>query len=92
MLNPADVKRLALLVVFGMLGGCASTATTTITPQPAKPSVNLAGFPPAFKEGYSDGCASVRALVGSKKDETRFKSDPQYAQGWRDGYDVCKHR
>ena len=92
MLNPADVRRLALCVALGALGGCAGTATKTVTPQPAKPNVNLAGFPPAFKEGYSDGCASARALVGNKKDETRFKSDPQYAQGWRDGHDVCKNR
>jgi uncharacterized protein YceK len=82
---------LMLAFALAVLGGCASSGKT-ITPQTEKPNVNLAGFPPAFKEGYSDGCASARALVGSKKDEARFKSDPQYAQGWRDGHDICKVR
>lgn len=71
-----------VLVVFS---GCASE-------QQRSPNVNLAGFPPAFKEGYADGCNSARALVGTKKDEKRFKWDSQYAQGWRDGFDICGKR
>jgi len=49
--------------------------------------INLNGYPPAFKEGYSDGCNS--AAGGLSRDRARFKSDLQYAQGWRDGYDIC---
>jgi hypothetical protein len=79
------------MLPLALLAACASTSKT-ITPEPAKPNVNLAGFPPAFKDGYSDGCGSARAMLGSRKDDARFKSDAQYAQGWRDGYDMCKKR
>lgn len=77
---------------MGMLALILGACATTLTPKAQSPNVNLAGFPPAFKEGYADGCASAKALVGSKKDDQRFKSDVQYAQGWRDGYDICKKR
>ena len=69
----------ALLAVLAF--GCS-------TPK-KEPNVNLAGYPPEFRAGYVDGCDSVRRDV-MKKDEQRFKSDPQYAAGWRDGYDICK--
>jgi hemolysin activation/secretion protein len=54
------------------------------------PTVNLSGYPPEFRQGYADGCASVNAA--RKRDEARFKKDTQYAQGWRDGYDICQRR
>lgn len=75
-----------LLPVLLALGACAQPAT------PARPGINLSGFPPEFREGYSDGCNSARSLVGVKRDEARMKTDPQYAQGWRDGHDMCKPR
>lgn len=75
----------SLLAAALLLGACASQ-------QPKTPTVNLAGYPQAFKDGYADGCATARALVGSRKDEARFKSDSQYAQGWRDGHDACTRR
>jgi hypothetical protein len=54
------------------------------------PNVNLSGFPPAFRKGYTDGCSSAR---GSRvRDESRFKLELQYASGWRDGYDICSRR
>ena len=70
-------------LLLGMLAGCVNTVGS----QPR--SVNLAGFPPSFKDGYGDGCQSARALVGSRRDEKRFASDRQYASGWRDGFDAC---
>lgn len=75
----------AIVIAAALLGACASQ-------QPATPAVNLAGYPQAFKDGYADGCATARALVGSRKDEARYKSDAQYAQGWRDGHDACGRR
>lgn len=47
------------------------------------PPVNLAGFPAAYKEGYSDAC-------GDSKDTKRYKADKQYKQGWQDGGFSCK--
>jgi hypothetical protein len=55
------------------------------------PPVNLAGFPLAFKEGYSAGCYSARADK-VKRDAKRFSADRQYASGWRDGFDACGPR
>ncbi len=37
-----------------------------------------------------DGCGSVDAA--RKRDESRFKADANYAQGWRDGNDICKRK
>jgi len=66
-----------------MLSGCGTPAKSP------PPAVNLAGFPPAFKDGYNDGCQSVNAHAGTHRDEKRFASDRQYASGWRDGFDAC---
>lgn len=89
-----------------LAAGCASEPTTTTTapaqsppssttpsraPAAAAPAgVNLAGYPPGFRAGYTDGCASVNAA--RQRDENRFKNDNDYAQGWRDGNDICKRR
>ena len=69
------------------LGSCAS-------PKPqagsAGSNINLSGYPQEFRQGYADGCASVQGP--RTRDETRYKSDSQYAQGWRDGYDICRRK
>lgn len=76
-----------ILTIFALalMAGCASRPA----PVP-QPKVNLSGYPPAFRAGYADGCASVNAA--RKRDEARFKSDANYAMGWRDGYSICKPR
>jgi hypothetical protein len=72
-----------VIIIFG----CASEPTTR---PGSAPGVNLSGYPPAFKAGYADGCASARGSL--KRDETRYKEDAQYALGWRDGRDLCGKR
>lgn len=79
------VLRTLLLLAALALAACAA-------PEPRTPNVNLSGYPPAFKDGYLDGCSSARSTFSTKKDERRFKSDSQYAQGWRDGHDICSKR
>lgn len=54
--------------------------------------VNLSGFPPAYRQGYQDGCDSARSWGAPTKDQARFKHDRQYAQGWLDGRDICGKR
>jgi hypothetical protein len=54
------------------------------------PRVNLSGYPPAFRDGYTDGCASSGGTM--RRDEQRYQNDPQYKYGWRDGKDVCGRR
>jgi len=76
---------LVSLAALATLSACASRAPTG-----ASANVNVAGFPPAFKSGYADGCSSVAGTT--RKDAARFKTDTQYAQGWRDGFDICRRR
>jgi hypothetical protein len=59
-------------------------------PKPAGASVNLSGFPPEFRQGYADGCSSVQGK--RVRDEKRFSGEPQYAAGWRDGFDICSKK
>jgi hypothetical protein len=53
------------------------------------------GFAPAYAEGYEAGCASGEAAAGgllatSSKDADRYAADPQYTQGWDDGFAKCE--
>lgn len=91
LLRSAAARVLVYLMALAVAAGCAGPSVRE-TSTARSPGVNLSGFPPAFRDGYADGCNSAKMLLGSKKDEPRFKSDAQYAQGWRDGYDICKKR
>ena len=71
----------SLVLGIALLCGCAV--------QKKEPNVNLGGYPPEFRAGYVDGCESAKRTVGLKKDAERFKREPQYATGWRDGLDIC---
>jgi hypothetical protein len=62
-------------------------APPTTSANPAA-KINLQGFPLPYRQGYTDGCASVGAL--EQKDAARFKSDGQYHTGWVDGNAMCK--
>jgi hypothetical protein len=64
-----------------LLVGCAA----------GTPPVNLGGFSPAFKQGYTDGCESAGAL-NQRRDEARYKAESDYMQGWNDGYSICAKR
>jgi hypothetical protein len=75
-------KTLLSLLLLAFACGCSAPA------QKKAPNVNLAGYPPEFRAGYLEGCDSARKQT-TKKDEKRFKSDAQYAAGWRDGFDIC---
>ena len=79
--------RLIAVIMWAILAGC------TGHPAPATyPKINLAGYPLEFRQGYAEGCASAQPYAGPKRDEMRFKSDPNYAQGWQDGYDICRRQ
>ncbi len=76
----------------GFLFVCALLCSCTSAPQrrPAGANVNLSGFPPEFKQGYADGCASAGGQ--RVRNEERFRDEPQYASGWRDGLDICRRK
>jgi hypothetical protein len=69
--------------------GCARAP---IAPEhrPAGANVNLSGFPPEFRQGYADGCSSAKGP--RVRDEARNREQPQYASGWRDGFDICSRK
>ncbi|MFO1325649.1 MAG: hypothetical protein U1F15_16540 [Burkholderiales bacterium] len=56
--------------------------------EPPPPPVNLQGFPPTYRLGFGDGCATARGT--EKKDPVRFGNDGNYRVGWQDGLAQCK--
>ncbi len=58
----------------------------------ARPQYNLAGYPPAVRDGYIDGCESAKRSPWAHKDEKRFAADGQYRMGWNDGMSICSRR
>lgn len=96
------MRRRLTVLTFALMAGCAgqpisgpefdpsTSAPAPRTPTPSAPGINLSGYPPGFRAGYADGCISVEGA--RKRDEARFKNDTDYAQGWRDGTDICKRK
>jgi hypothetical protein len=78
---------LAGLALTAGLAGCGGPQTKATA---EAPPVNLSGFPPAFREGYADGCNTARG--SAKQDAARMKTDGSYAQGYQDGLAGCKRR
>jgi hypothetical protein len=74
----------------------AAPATPPSPEPPAKPAaippppVNLQGFPPAYQQGFADGCGTSRGT--DKKDATRYAQDGSYRIGWIDGLAQCKKK
>ena len=56
--------------------------------EPPPPPVNLQGFPPSYRLGFGDGCATGRGT--EKKDPVRFGNDGNYRVGWQDGLAQCR--
>ncbi len=78
--------RTGVLLLTAVLAACGGQPTVT----PQAPPVNLSGFPPAFREGYADGCNTARG--SAKQDAARMKTDGSYTQGYNDGLSGCKKR
>ncbi len=86
-------KIFCFTVLVVLLGACATvqpppdgpSGVPGTAPRP-KPNVNLSGYPPAFKDGFSDGCESLR---GNYRRDGRFGKDNDYTLGWQDGYSIC---
>jgi predicted small lipoprotein YifL len=94
-------RRLSLILPLVLLAACAARGpvidTAKETPkqaqerraQASRPAYNLAGYPPAVREGYIDGCESAKGTSYARKDAARFAADAQYQMGWNDGYGIC---
>ena len=97
-----EVRRHLFLLSLLLLAGCA---TVIVPPPPSKPespvqalerrsqasrpTYNLAGYPPAVRDGYIDGCESAKRTQYARKDAKRFAEDGQYSMGWNDGFSIC---
>jgi len=97
---PDRVGLLCLSLVAALGAACAAQPRTVGSPSPSgssatpaqpsvqrTPPVNLSGYSAAFKQGYTDGCASVRGSM--RRDDTRYRSDSDYMMGWSDGNSSC---
>jgi len=47
---------------------------------------------PAFREGYSDGCAAANNPSANPREQPSDLSDPDrlYRRGWASGYQTCR--
>lgn len=71
--------------VLVLLGGCQSTHEQLLAQ----------GYPPAFADGFDDGCSSGRQAAGVisgefRKNVPRYLKDVNYAEGWSDGFRQCQ--
>jgi flagellar biosynthesis/type III secretory pathway protein FliH len=52
------------------------------------------GYPPAFADGYHDGCVSGRHSIGALgdfvKNVPRYLKEKTYSTGWDDGFNQCQ--
>jgi hypothetical protein len=86
-MSPATPRTatLAALAAILALAACGSVRQTMIGQ----------GFPPAYADGYADGCSSGEKAAGglfdeTRKDTARYGADRQYAQGWDSGCRQCR--
>jgi hypothetical protein len=90
----AAPRFLECMTLAMLLGACSSlqqapsgSSSGTTPPPRTNAGVNLSGYPPAFKDGFSDGCESLRGSY--RRDAARFGKDNDYTLGWQDGYSIC---
>lgn len=81
-------RRWMVVSLAATLAACATPETRPGAQNPATVtrSINLSGYPPEFRRGFTDGCAAARDAPTA----ARPTGDPQYVMGWSDGLDYCK--
>lgn len=75
---------LAVSLGVTLLAGCQST----------REHMTAEGYPAPFIDGFEAGCSSGRQAAGAlesfRKDVPRYLQQPEYAQGWDDGFRQCQ--
>lgn len=85
------IAKSSIVAVFAvLLFGCASQHL-----QSRRAALEQHGYPPEYIDGHIDGCNSGTAAAGNpyyqfRKDVRRASLDKLYADGWADGFQVCK--
>lgn len=96
--------RLLSVVMVLFLSGCAVTvrpkaskaiATAQEVLQNKRAQLMTKGKSINFTDGYIDGCASGKSVIGEKryqavKDPVRYKLNSDYNGGWERGYYECR--
>ena len=91
--------KVRVLSVFGIcfsllyLYGCAVTPEKWL--EQKERQLIAQGNSKDFAEGYTDGCASGKCLIGdenykSQKDKARYMKARDYSIGWERGYYDCR--
>lgn len=78
------MRRYAFVLLL-LLAGCQSTHQQLLDQ----------GYPPAYADGFQDGCGSGRQAAGVmagefRKDVPRYLHNRQYETGWDDGFRQCQ--
>lgn len=84
---PGALVAVAMVALIAACGTTTQSATGGSASGSSGPNVNLSGYPPAFKDGFRDGCDSLRGSY--RRDGARFGKDNDYTLGWHDGYSIC---
>ncbi len=89
---PTALRQALVLSFCALLAGCASTSLRPGADDPARvtDSINLSGFPPEYKRGFTAGCEYARHASGASTQHP--KGDAALVQGWKDGRDYCTQR
>ena len=90
--NPAIARFGTRLLLVALLGGCAQPPLRPGADNPAQVtnSINLSGFPPEYRRGFSAGCADAGRT--SRRDSRHRLSTSAFVNGWQDGVDYCRTR
>ena len=84
------MKIIAIALALSLVSGCADMIADAARNE-------VVGQPPAYQDGYADGCNSGNSAAGHPytqfvKDVRRATPNSLYGQGWQDGFAVCKAR
>ena len=84
------IRMVTLTLSMALLASCAFEPSQSVRQeraQRATQSINLQGFPPEYRQGFTDGCATVGGASSPKP-----AGEPNYVQGWQDGFKHCTNR
>jgi len=82
------LKAISLIGALFLLLGCTPKNPTPMDlAQTPVQKVDLSNKSQAFKDGFNDGCETAKGNY--TKDSSRFKSDPEYNEGWFAGRSSC---
>ncbi len=90
------MRLLTVISIVSVLAGCTAIGLDQRPagplPPSTRPTYNLSGYPPAFKDGYIDGCETAKKTAYGYKDKRRHSADDQYRAGWSDGFSLCRDK